>query len=150
MDIKFNNARAIIIKDNKLVVMQREKNGVKFCAFPGGHLELGETAEQCVVREVEEEIGIVVKPIRLLYTYQFQGKWQAFYLCEWISGDIHITDAEEYQPDRKGGYYNPIAINLDEMVQNNVVPPEIRKQLLIDLKQFGLKLDRATLFVESI
>lgn len=147
MDIKFNDARAIIIKNNQLVVMEREKNGIKFCAFPGGHLESGETPEQCVAREVEEEMGIIVEPIRMLYTYLFQGKWQAFYLCKWISGSVHVTNAEEYQSDRQGGYYNPTTISLSEMQKKNVVPPEIRNQLLKDLDKYGLDLNRPTINV---
>ena len=34
--------------------------------IPGGVVELGETAEEAVVREVEEETGIRVKPLRVL------------------------------------------------------------------------------------
>ncbi len=37
--------------------------------LPGGVLERGETAGQCVVREVEEETGLLVQPVRLTGVY---------------------------------------------------------------------------------
>lgn len=78
--MKFSSCRGIIIRDNKLVVMQREKKGRKYCTFPGGHVEKNETNEECVVRELMEEFGIVVKPKRLIYGFKGKTETQVF-LC---------------------------------------------------------------------
>ena len=61
------SSRAIIIKDNKLVVLfrRRIRDGkvVEYYSLPGGGLEEGETLEENVLREVNEELGIEIKII---------------------------------------------------------------------------------------
>ena len=60
------NVIAAILKrpeDHKILIAQREiedKNGGKW-EFPGGKLEAGETPEQCLHRELAEELDIKVK-----------------------------------------------------------------------------------------
>ena len=53
-------ARAIIFKDNKLLVFFRRKikdgNEITYYAIPGGHVEGNETCEETVIRELKEEI----------------------------------------------------------------------------------------------
>lgn len=53
-------------------------------------LELDETIEQGVVREVLEETGILVKPLRLtdVYKNMARGVVASVFLCEAISGDL--------------------------------------------------------------
>jgi len=57
---------------------------------PGGQVEFGETVEHAVEREMEEEVGIKVKAVKLLDMTQIieEGKhWIAFgYLATYISG----------------------------------------------------------------
>ncbi len=147
--MKFSSCRGIIIKDNKLVVMQREKKGRRYCTFPGGHVEGNETNEECVVRELMEEFGIVVKPRRLIYGFESNGAMQGFFVLDWISGDIHKTDGEEYQENRKNGFYNPTMIDLSKLVEKNLVPEEIRDLLLNDLKTYGKELNREYIVIKK-
>jgi len=51
---------ALIIKDNKILIAQRGKRDELYgkWEFPGGKQEEGETAEECLQRELFEEFGI--------------------------------------------------------------------------------------------
>lgn len=48
--------KALLIKDNK-IILGNEKG---IYQFPGGHLEEGETLEECIKREIKEETGILL------------------------------------------------------------------------------------------
>ncbi len=62
-----DTSRAVIIRDNKIVLMYRERDNMKYYAFPGGGIEIGETKEECIIREMKEELGINIKPIKQFY-----------------------------------------------------------------------------------
>jgi ADP-ribose pyrophosphatase YjhB (NUDIX family) len=62
---------------------------------PGGTVELGESLEAALVREMEEETGLVVRPVELLTVFdrieRVGGRvaWHfviADYLCEFVAG----------------------------------------------------------------
>lgn len=146
--MNFVNCRGIIIKNNKLVVMEREFNGKKYCSFPGEHLEGNESYEECLAREVMEEFGITIKPKKMIYGYEFCGKNQCYFVADWISGEIHKTDGEEYQPNNNRGTYNPTQISFEEFDDKNLMPPEIKKQLVLDIKKYGMELNRKYIFIK--
>jgi len=57
----------MIIKDNRVLMGKRKgSHGDKKWAWPGGHIEFGETWEQCARREVKEEVGIAIKDVKLI------------------------------------------------------------------------------------
>lgn len=58
---------AFIIRDKKLLLVSG--NGSEIYWSPGGRIEKGETPEQCLTRELDEEIGVKVKSARL-YMHQ--------------------------------------------------------------------------------
>lgn len=62
MDPKFDihKAAGVLIKDRKLLVV-KSKHYHLFIS-PGGKIDAGETAEQALVRELNEELGIAVAP----------------------------------------------------------------------------------------
>ena len=58
----FTVVAAIIKKDNLYLIVQRNKHkylGLKW-EFPGGKVESGETFEEALLREIEEELSIEI------------------------------------------------------------------------------------------
>jgi 8-oxo-dGTP diphosphatase len=58
---------AVIIKDDdgKILIGHRvSKHGYDTWSIPGGHLEKFETPEECVIRETEEETGIIITSLK--------------------------------------------------------------------------------------
>lgn len=61
-EIKLAASMIVASKDSKVLITKRH-NYFPFpnaWVLPGGHFELGETLEECVLREVEEETGIKI------------------------------------------------------------------------------------------
>lgn len=59
-------AAGIIWKDSKFLIAQRPQEGLLggLWEFPGGKQEQGETLEECLVREIDEELGCQIKVSR--------------------------------------------------------------------------------------
>jgi len=79
--------------DGRVLVIRRADDGR--WVPPGGVLELDETPEQCAVREVFEETGIRVRPLRLTGVYKNMelGVVSLAFLCEPVGGRLR-TSAE--------------------------------------------------------
>lgn len=81
--------RAIIRRDEKILLLNEPQKGRPPWNFPGGKVEDGETPEEAVYREVFEEIGVRCFDAGLLYFDEFvfdKKKWHGWYfLC-------HISD----------------------------------------------------------
>jgi len=77
-------AVAVIVRGSRLLVIRRSKSVVApgmYC-FPGGGIEEHETAEAAVVRELQEELAVEVRPTRLLWESVTPWKVQ---LSWWLS-----------------------------------------------------------------
>lgn len=62
----------IIINDKDEVLLSDERRfGMEFTKFPGGGLHWGEGLADAVIRELQEEIGIDVEVVELLYVNSF-------------------------------------------------------------------------------
>jgi 8-oxo-dGTP diphosphatase len=59
---------AVIMHDGHILIAQRPPTKLMPLKweFPGGKVESGETAEAAIVREIREELGCAVTPIRAL------------------------------------------------------------------------------------
>lgn len=57
-------------EEPKVLLIQRGNEPYKGCwAFPGGFMNMEETAEECAVRELQEETGLTVKQIQQIGAY---------------------------------------------------------------------------------
>lgn len=91
--------KALILKEDKFLVMHN--NGVKedLWELPGGRMEFGETAEETLRREILEETGLTVKPIKLLDTWNLVKENHQItgiiYLCEVDEGEVRLSDEHD-------------------------------------------------------
>ena len=129
--------RAIVLVGEKIVSMYREFEGRKFYTFPGGGMEEGETETECVEREVMEEFGLVVKPIKKVYEYEGESSLEHFYVCEWISGEFGSGRGEEFQAGRNRGIYKPVYVDIADIPNLPLMPPEIASAFYEDYVKFG-------------
>lgn len=101
-------ARAILINDNKILVMHRNKHGSEYYTLVGGRVDDAETLEQGLVREILEETGAHVTAGQLVFIEKHPAPYNEQYIfyCELNSyGDIKIQDTSEE------GFMNRIGIN---------------------------------------
>lgn len=94
------SCRAIVVKDNKILLSHESKTG--FYMSPGGSLEEGENFEECVIRELMEETGYKVKPVKPFVTvdeYCYDILYiSRYYICEIVGeGERALTETEIYK-----------------------------------------------------
>jgi len=87
---------ALILKDNHVLIAQRaadDKLAGKW-EFPGGKIESGETLQECLKREIKEELDVDIDVLDFfgesIYTYQSGTIKLIAFWCKWISGDFTL------------------------------------------------------------
>ena len=70
-----NRGAAVIIEEDQVAVIKRNRNGREYYVFPGGGIEVDESPEQATIREVFEELGVQIVITEHLGAVQFQ--WNA-------------------------------------------------------------------------
>ena len=80
----------ILKKDERILLMKRKApHGQGTWSTPGGHLEHGETPEQCAAREAKEEVGLDVVDIRFrAITNDVFGPNERHYISIWMEGVV--------------------------------------------------------------
>ncbi len=135
--MKRNRVAGIVIRDNVVLVMRRVNKGDEYCAFPGGGQEEGETFEQTVVREIDEETTLKVKPGKLLYHIVWDtGDENFFYLCEYLAGEPQLRiDSEEFEQMEDGDQvYEPRWMEIEKLSSLKLYQLEVRDLFLKDYK----------------
>ena len=89
-----NVACAIIEHNGRVLSVQRSSRMRQplLWEFPGGKLNAGEQAADCVVREINEELGILVEPAKKL-SEQENGFIRLIpFICRWVSGQLQLHE----------------------------------------------------------
>lgn len=111
----------VVVRDGHALLIRRGKPPLYGrWVVPGGTVELGETLEQALVREMAEETGLVVEPLEILTVFDRierdagQVSYHFVivdYLCRWVSGEAQAAsdalDVAWATPAQLPGYDPP-------------------------------------------
>ena len=93
---------AVILREGRVLLGERiGSHGAHTWATPGGHLELGESIEECAKRETFEETGLVVDSFqKLSFTNDIFEKENKHYVTLFVlascsSGEPQVTEPEK-------------------------------------------------------
>jgi ADP-ribose pyrophosphatase YjhB (NUDIX family) len=133
-------SRAIIINDDKLLVTKRNKFGSEYYILVGGGVEIGESLEQAMYRELQEESGVEVANPRLVFTEDAGDMYglQHIFLCEYVSGEpaLHPDSIEAKISAQGQNTYTPMWLPLSEVATVPFRSDKLRRAILDGLK-FG-------------
>ena len=100
---KIEVSAAVIFRRNRIYIQKRKAGGLMggLWEFPGGKFESGESAEQCLSREIKEEMGVTLhideKFMTVKHSYtRFRVTLHVF-LCRIQSGRISPNQCEEWE-----------------------------------------------------
>ena len=121
---------ALFLHDGHLLAVAAADNEAYYTV--GGKVRLGETTEQCAVREAYEETGVWFEAERLLYVQERFNQWQGrehhevvfFYL---MKGDAFaISDGVPTdQPDSETLHW----LKLDRLAEEHLLPDFLKMAL---------------------
>jgi 8-oxo-dGTP diphosphatase len=89
-------AAGILMQDNRICALRRKFGEFAgYYEFPGGKVEIGETAEEAVIRECKEELDVDVSIMSLVHViyHDYPGFHlkMPLYLCEIVDGEMKLS-----------------------------------------------------------
>ncbi|MBA3500285.1 MAG: NAD(+) diphosphatase, partial [Deltaproteobacteria bacterium] len=96
----------LVERDGRCLLARNARTKMPFFSTLAGFVEVGETLEQCVAREVREEAGIELADIRYFGSqpWPFTSSLMIGFTAKWASGEIvadptEILEADWFAPD---------------------------------------------------
>lgn len=123
-----------VLVQNKRLLVQRDRDGTDY-ALPGGHVQIGETTEEALVREWQEETGVEVQCGRLLWTEECFWNWNGtdahniafYYLVECPNLDFPMWDG--FVPHRDNDKVLIGWMPFDELQNVTIYPAFLKEEI---------------------
>jgi NAD+ diphosphatase len=98
----------LITRGDKMLLARHKAHNSAMFSCIAGFIELGESAEQAVVREVREETGLEIKDLRYFGSqgWPFPDQLMLGYRAEYAGGEIRVQESELYEAE----WFSPSAL----------------------------------------
>ena len=148
-------AGIVLIKENKVALIERHRAGLHYFVFPGGGVDEAESPEQAAIREAMEDLRVeVVIKQKVAEVLLGQKSRQIYFLVEYIRGEFGTGIGEEYtdaEPDDpEEGIYLPVWMPIDELLQHTNVHPADVARLVVQSMKKGWTQEIIPVFEEPI
>lgn len=124
----------VLVRDGKLLV-QRDRDGSEY-ALPSGHVKIGETTADGLVREYKEETRADIKVEKLLWTEECFWEWNgtqahniAFYYLIELADGSDIPDTGEFVPHEDNCDVVLGWMPIEKLVDVTIYPDFIKEQI---------------------
>lgn len=124
----------VLFKDNKILV-QRDIDGNEY-ALPGGHIKIGETLEDGLVREFKEETNADIKCKRLLWTEECFWEWKgtkahnlAYYFLIELCGSSDFLDGNDFMSQKDNCNVIIEWMSIDELKTVTIYPEFLKDEI---------------------
>jgi len=104
VNVNIIKVAAGVIKDNDKILITRrapEENFAGGWEFPGGKIEVNETPEACLARELKEELNIDISIDKfcaeVTHDYGYMSVNLFAYYCTIVDGEIQISVHDKYK-----------------------------------------------------
>ena len=121
----------IVIRNGKVLLGKRKgEHSSGTYAFPGGHLELKESWEECAAREVKEETGMEVTASKFVaVTNDIFDKEDSHYITIFMKAEC-LGEPEIMEPDKCGGWDwfswerlpQPLMVSITNLIKQGFKP----------------------------
>lgn len=116
MESKKTRVAGIIIREGKILLIRRVKNGQEYYVFPGGGVEEGESFEEALRREIREELSIDIETPKPIFQpeNQFRDRYgghmigypnEHYFFIEKFSGKPELGGPEKKRMDDQNQYF---------------------------------------------
>jgi len=126
--------RAIVVKDDQMLVMKRNKFGHEYYTLVGGGIDFGEEPLQSLVREVREEASMEINNPRLVYVEQPGDPYgtQYIYLCDYVGGEPKLAaDSIEAEISKAGqNLYQTMWLPIKDLVTKPFLSETLKQTLM--------------------
>lgn len=126
----------VILFNEKGQILLEERSDDGYFDFPGGGIDLKESAEEAASRELLEETGLVAKRLELFKVYSGEITHYVYFNGDEIYGVDLVYICKEYEGElkpQKEEVNRLFFIDLDNMPEKMSIR---NKQIIIDLKDY--------------
>ncbi len=120
-------AAVILLEDQHLALIRRERAGQVYYLLPGGGVEPGESLTEAARREAEEELGVQVAVGRLVAEVLRAGDRQFYFLAQSLGGAFGTGAGDEMvgPVSPTAGSYQAVWLPVARLLAEPVFPREL-------------------------